>query len=55
MDPNHPKHQDYLMKFMDKIFSSLKASELSIEMDTEKGFIFMPAQKPSKKVDKELN
>ena len=34
-----------------KIFPSLKASELSVEMDAEKGFIFMPAQKPSKKAD----
>ncbi len=55
MDPDHPKHHEYLMKFMDKMFPSLKATEMKVDMDGEQGFIYMPAQKPSKKVDKELN
>ena len=27
MDPKHPKHHEYLMKFMDKMFASLKATD----------------------------
>ena len=58
MDPDHPKHHEYLMKFMDKMFASLKATDVKIDTDGEKGFIFMPSQKPSKKLeeeDKEFN
>lgn len=58
MDPKHPKHHEYLMKFMDKLFPSLKSQELKIDTDSEAGFVFMPTQKPSKKdvdEDKVLN
>ena len=55
MDPKHPKHHEYLMKFMDKMFASLKATDVKIDGDSDAGFIFMPNQKPSKKVDKEYN
>ena len=51
MDTNHPKHHDYLLKFMDKIFPSMKAQELKIDTDSEAGFVFMPTQKESKKSD----
>lgn len=59
MDPDHPKHHEYLMKFMDKIFPSLKAQELKLDTDSNAGFVFMPEQKESIKVedpdDKEYN
>ncbi len=59
MDPDHPKHHEYLMKFMDKIFPSLKAQELKLDTDSNAGFVFMPEQKESMKVedpdDKEYN
>lgn len=51
MDSDHPKHHEYLMKFMDKLFPSLKAQELKIDTDSEAGFVFMPAQKESEKED----
>lgn len=32
-DPNHPEHHNYLMKFMDKVFPSLKAETVKLEGD----------------------
>ena len=59
MDPNHAKHHEYLMKFMDKIFPSLKAQELKLDTESNAGFVFMPEQKESIKAedpdDKEYN
>ena len=51
MDMKHPKHHDYLMKFMDKMFASLKSTDVKVEGDSDAGFIFMPSQKPSDKVE----
>ena len=53
MDTKHPKHHEYLMKFMDKMFASLKSTDVKVEGDSEAGFIFMPNQKPSEKVESE--
>ena len=41
------------MKFMDKMFASLKSTDVKVEGDSEAGFIFMPNQKPSEKVESE--
>ena len=59
MDTEHPKHHQYLMKFMDKMFASLKATEVKVDAEGDAGFVFMPSQKPSVKAedidDKEYN
>ena len=53
MDSKHPKHHDYLMKFMDKMFASLKSTDVKIEGDSDAGFIFMPNQENSQKAEPE--
>jgi len=53
MDTKHPKHHEYLMKFMDKMFASLKSTDVKVDGDSSRGFIFMPNQKESDKVESE--
>ena len=54
MDTKHPKHHEYLMKFMDKMFASLKATDVKVDTDSSAGFIYLPQPKPSKKVEDEI-
>lgn len=52
-DPDHDRHYEFLMKFMDKMFASLKSTEVKVEGTSDAGFIFMPNQKESDKVESE--
>ena len=46
-NPEHPKHHDYLMKFMDKLFPSLRAENVRIEQDPNIGIIILPSKSQS--------